>query len=250
MRLPKRRLLGADITEASFEDVVNAIIALGRSKESAYVCVSSVHMIMEAESDPEFKRLLNQAAIATPDGRPVSVFMNLLYGCHQEQIAGHDLMIRTLKAAGEAGLSVYFYGSTPPVLSHLGEKIRREYPGVVIAGLESPPFRPLSPQEHEDTLARINASGAHIVMVALGCPKQERWMAERYGKIPAVMIGLGAAFPFFSGDVKRAPRWVQHLCLEWAFRMTREPRLFLRYLHTNPRFLWGILKQSVALRLK
>lgn len=248
LHLPKRRLLGADITEAPFEAVVNAIIALARSRESAYVCVSSVHMIMEAEADPAFQQLLNQAAIATPDGKPVSVFMNWLYGCKQEQIAGHDLMIRTLKSASEAGLSVFFYGSTPPVLSHIGEKVKREYPGVVIAGLESPPFRPLTPDEHAQTLARIQASGAHLVMVALGCPKQERWMAERLGQIPAVMIGLGAAFPFFSGDLTRAPRWIQHLCLEWAFRMTREPRLMLRYLKTNPRFLWGVFRQWQALR--
>ncbi len=248
--LQKKQVLNTWITHASFEAVVEAVLNLGRERKSSYVCVTSVHMVMEAQNDEAFRKLHKEAILATPDGKPVSLCMNWIYGTTQEQIAGENLMIRTFQRAEEEGLSIFFLGTTDDVLEGLKQRLSQDYPKLKIAGMISPPFRPLTDEEDEEIVEQINESGTNILMVALGCPKQENWMAQHQGKVQSVMLGVGAAFPFFTGHVKRAPVWMQKLCLEWFYRVLSEPRrLFMRYLVTNIPFMGLIALQWFRQRL-
>lgn len=236
--LPTRRILEADITNAPYHTVVETIIGLGRNRCSSYVCISNVHMVVEGALNPEFNRVINEADMATPDGKPLAVFMNYLYGTRQERIAGMDLIEDLFRRCSEEGLSIYFYGSTPEVLEAMRLRLAVEYPRLKIVDMVSPPFRPLSAEEDEDITATIRDSGANLVLVGLGCPKQERWMASHRGRIDAVMVGVGGAFPLYAGEVSRAPQWMRRFCLEWVHRLWLEPRrLFKRYLTTNTLFL-------------
>ena len=145
------------------------------------------------------------------------------------------------------GLPVYLYGSSEETLSVLSKRLLDAFPALDICGFEAPPFRPASVEEDKATVSRINSSGAGIIFVALGCPKQERWMTEHRGRVKGVMIGVGAAFDFFAGTVRQAPRWMQDRGLEWAFRLSVEPRrLWKRYLFTNSYFVARVAKEWVA----
>jgi N-acetylglucosaminyldiphosphoundecaprenol N-acetyl-beta-D-mannosaminyltransferase len=242
--MQKKVLLQSRITNDTFANIKERILALGSSRTSSYICIANVHMLIEAHKNPDFNDILNNADIATPDGKPLAIFMNLLYGTHQERVAGPDLMQALFPAMQDEMLSAYFYGSIQDVLDALREKLALEYPNLRISGMKSPPFRPLSDEELAQDAADIENSGAHIVFVGLGCPKQERWMAQNVHRINAVMIGVGAAFPFYTGHIKRAPKWMQAASLEWLYRLFTEPcRLFNRYLTTNTMFLFLMFYQ-------
>ncbi len=140
-------------------------------------------------------------------------------------------------------MNVYLYGSTEDVLQEIYDRAQRDYPGVQIVGRESPPFRPLSDEELDETAQRINETGANVVLVSLGCPKQEKWMAKMHGKVNAIMLGVGGAFLLFAQRDTRAPKWMRDICLEWFYRLCLEPRrLWKRYLLTNPAFVWLVAK--------
>lgn len=236
--LPKRRVISADITQAGSGVVLDEVVRLAKLRQGNYVCVANVHMVAEAYWNPDFQEILNAAALAIPDGKPLAIGMNWLYGIRQERVAGPDLMDALFPRAMEEGLSIYCYGSTEDILQAMRCKLERDYPDLRIAGMKSPPFRPLSEAELAQDAQEIAQSRANIVLVGLGCPKQERWMACNQKRIPAVMLGVGAAFPFYTGHVKRAPRWMQRCCLEWLYRVYAEPRrLLMRYLTTNSLFL-------------
>jgi N-acetylglucosaminyldiphosphoundecaprenol N-acetyl-beta-D-mannosaminyltransferase len=236
--MQKKLILQSEITNASYSDILQRIVELAKLHVSAYVCLANVHMVIEAFKDRHFGQILNNAAIAAPDGKPVSILMNLLYGTRQERVAGPDLMLDILHLAAEKGVSVFFYGSTEEVINALRQKLAVEYPRLQIAGMLSPPFQPMTEQEDDLHTEMIRQSGAGLVLVGLGCPKQERWMAAHQGKIDGVMLGVGAAFPFYTGHVRRCPKWMQNASLEWLYRLLSEPkRLFKRYFQTNTLFL-------------
>ncbi len=240
----KKNILSAEISCASTAEVLDHIVTLAKDRVSSYVCLANVHMVIEAYQDLSFREILSQSDIAAPDGKPLSLFMNRLYGTQQEQVAGPDLMIALFDRAEQENLSIFVYGSTPEVLEAMQEKLQKNHPTLRIAGMMSPPFRPLSTEEDEAITREIEGSGAHIVLVGLGCPKQERWMHAHRKQISAVMLGVGAAFPFYTGHLKRCPRWMRQLALEWLFRLLSEPRrLFKRYFYTNTLFLILILAQ-------
>ena len=242
----KHQILSSYITCAPMGDVVSEIITLAKNRKPAYVCFANVHMVVDAHTKKAFQDIVNAAHIASPDGKPVAVAMNLLYGARQERVAGPEAMNEILKRANDKKLSVYFYGSTDDVLTEIRNKLAQEYPHVVIAGMKSPPFRPASPQEEKDDVEVIRQSGAQIVFVGLGCPKQEQWMYRNYQQLQAVLLGVGAAFPFFTGQLKRAPRWMQNSGLEWLYRIYAEPRrLFARYFVTNTLFLFFFAQQML-----
>jgi N-acetylglucosaminyldiphosphoundecaprenol N-acetyl-beta-D-mannosaminyltransferase len=237
--LPKKHVLGVDLSVGSFAEHIHAFAALGRAHTSSYVCCVNVHMCVEAKNDPTLARIVNQADLATADGMPMLNRLNALHGLKQERVAGNDIMPALLAEAERQGLSVYLYGGKQEVLDTIVARAAKEYPKARIAGVESPPFRPLSEAEMQQTAERINATGAHIVMVSLGCPKQERWMAAMKGRVNSVMLGLGGAFLLYAGSDTRAPKWMRDLSLEWAYRLALEPgRLWKRYLVTNSTFLW------------
>lgn len=237
--LPKHSVLRSNISTGSVADFVDAILRLGAARTSDYVCFANVHMLVEAERNPDFGRIVNAAAVAAPDGSPVAAAVRWFRGPAQERVAGMDLLPELLRAAAERGQSVYFYGTTIPVLRAMVLRAKRELPTLRVVGTYAPPFRPITEEEDARDVAAINAADPDLLFVALGCPRQERWMAAHQGRIRACMLGVGQAFPVYAGLEPRLPEWARRLWLEWAYRLWQEPRrLGRRYLLTNTRFLY------------
>ncbi|MEJ7913065.1 MAG: WecB/TagA/CpsF family glycosyltransferase [Chitinophagaceae bacterium] len=247
--MKKVNLLSINVSTGSYKNFVQAIITSAKGHESRYACLANVHMLIEAYRAPEFAHIIKNASIVTPDGKPLSWALWLLQGIRQERVAGMDLLPDLLQQAATEGLPVYFYGGKPEMLVNAEDKMKRQFPGLQVAGYYSPPFRTLTLEEDEAVISEINASGARLVFVVLGCPKQERWMAKMQGRIQAVMIGVGGALPVLLGEQKRAPDWMQHAGLEWVYRLAQEPRrLFERYAITNTTFLYLLIRSYILLK--
>lgn len=244
---PKIRVLETGISATSYAEACEAIAAWGRAGRAAYICACNVHTVMEARRDPEYARVLNEAAMATPDGMPLVWALRRLGAPKQERVYGPDLLLEfAARAAGRPDLASYFYGGAEGVAGELARNLAERFPGFRTAGHESPPFRELTGEEDTAAVERINASGANVLWVGLGAPKQERWMAAHLGRVRPVMIGVGAAFDFLTGRTRQAPRWMMRAGLEWAFRLAVEPRrLWRRYLFNNPGFAWRVGWQVV-----
>jgi N-acetylglucosaminyldiphosphoundecaprenol N-acetyl-beta-D-mannosaminyltransferase len=231
-------ILGVRVHTDDYETVTERLLSLGSSRESSYVCVANVHMIMEAYDDRAFKDLVNGAVYVTPDGMPLVWGLRMLGHSGVRRVYGPDLVLHICKAAAIAGISIGLYGGTPESLYNFCERLKTEWPNISIACKIAPPFRSLTEAEDQAYTNEIRESGVEILFVGIGCPRQEIWMHAHVGKIPAVMIGVGAAFDFHSGRVRQAPSFLQKLGLEWLFRLSVEPkRLFRRYLRHNPRFV-------------
>lgn len=243
-------VLEAFVDALEWDEAVGRIAHWGAGRQSRYVCICNVHSVVTTTTDVEFKIAVNNADMATPDGAPIAWALRKLGHPAQERINGPDLMMRYLAEAERLGQAVFFYGSTEDTLARLETALREHFPDLRIAGAHAPPFRPLTREEDEAIVEQINASGANVVFVGLGCPKQEKWMAEHRGRIRAVMIGVGAAFDYHAGVIKRAPLWWQRNGLEWLYRLGSEPRrLFKRYLVTNTLFVFGFVRQLVSAKL-
>jgi N-acetylglucosaminyldiphosphoundecaprenol N-acetyl-beta-D-mannosaminyltransferase len=206
---------------------------------------------MESQRNPELRRIHNRAGLVTPDGTPL-VWLSWLAGqSHVARVYGPDLMLRLFGASIEAGWRHFLYGASPATLERLTERLQCRFPGAHIVGRHSPPYRPTTPEEDAAEVRMIEAAKPDIVWVGLSTPKQERWMATHRPllKTPVLLIGVGAAFDMHAGTLTQAPRVLQVLGLEWAFRLAMEPRrLWWRYVRNNPAFLLAILCQAVALR--
>lgn len=247
--LPRVTTLGVDMSIGTFEQHVAAIMDLGLQRTSSYVCCVNAHMCVEAHQHPDFRDVVNGADLATADGMPMVKAVNSFHRVGQERVAGNDLLPALLQAGREQGAAVFLYGGKQEVLDTMVAKATEEHPGLRIAGVLSPPFRALTAAEMEEHARIINASGAHIVMVSLGCPKQERWMAAMKGRVQGVMLGLGGAFLLYAGVDTRAPKWMRDLSLEWLYRLALEPRrLFKRYLVTNSLFVGLYIKAKLRKR--
>jgi N-acetylglucosaminyldiphosphoundecaprenol N-acetyl-beta-D-mannosaminyltransferase len=243
------RILGMRVDPTSYEEATEKVLAWAAAGESRYVCVANVHMVMEAQDDPSFRTLVNAADLVTPDGMPLVWMLRKLGYPHQERVRGPELTSRVCAEAARRGVPVGFYGGHPEALEALVRNLSARFPGLRVVYAYSPPFRPLTPEEDERVTEEINASGARILFVGLGCPKQEWWMAEHKGRVRAVMLGVGAAFDFHAGRVRQAPVWMQRAGLEWLFRLVQEPRrLWRRYLKHNPRFLLLAFLQLTGMR--
>jgi N-acetylglucosaminyldiphosphoundecaprenol N-acetyl-beta-D-mannosaminyltransferase len=239
------RVLGSRIDTLTWETALGRIFLWARARTSHYVCMCNVHGVVSAAAETGLRKAINGADMATPDGKPVAVALALQGFRGQSRISGPELMWKCCEQAAESGVHIFLYGSTSENLSVLIESLKASFPKLKIADAYAPPFRQLTDEEDADVVRRINKSGAGLVFVGLGCPKQELWMAEHKGRIHAVMIGVGAAFDFHSGKVQRAPHWMQDLGLEWLSRLIREPRrLWRRYLVTNSIFLTYILLRT------
>lgn len=246
--IKKQELLSISVSTGTYAGMLGHLLSLS-GHGSAYCCVANVHMLVEGHKDPAFGRIVSDADVITPDGVPLSWALRLLYGIRQQRVAGMDLLPDLLKDAETSGVSVYFYGSTDDVLDKLKGYLAIQYPGLKLAGVYSPPFRPLNKDEEGEIINRINQSAPGIVFVVLGCPKQEKWMASMKGRVNALMIGVGGALPVLIGAQKRAPSWMQRYGLEWLYRLFQEPkRLFKRYFTTNIIFL-GLLCRAFFRKL-
>ena len=217
------------------------------TKASRYICACNVHSVVTGWRDEGFRRAINDADMAIPDGAPVAWVMRRLGFKSQERISGPDLLWKFCEHAEGSAVSVMFLGSTPETVARLEMNIREAFPKLIIAGARPLPFRTLTSNEELELAEEVHASGAGVVFLSLGCPKQERWMASRRGMIRAPIVGVGAAFDFLAGRVKRAPPWMQRFGLEWVHRLAHDPgRLWRRYLVTNALFAIGMLLQLVG----
>ncbi|HBY86817.1 MAG TPA: glycosyltransferase [Colwellia sp.] len=243
----KRRssIITMDVNITNIKKTLQHVEVLCLNNIGAYICVSNVHMCMEVYGSPEFAKIVNEADLVIPDGKPLSWAQKLLSHSDAEQVRGQDIMNALCASSGEKSLNIGFYGgSSDALLDTVKEKLLASYPDINITYAFSPPFRPLSPEEDVEVVNAINAGGVDILFVGIGCPKQEIWMAEHKNKLNCVMLGVGAAYDFIAGEKKHAPRWVQKIGMEWFFRLCSEPkRLWRRYFSTNPKFIWHFSKQ-------
>ena len=234
----RKGLLLNEVNVTSYADAVNMVVDWSTNAESRYICIANVHVLMEAYDSADFRSVLNQADLVTPDGVPLVWMMRLKGQRTQQRVYGPTLMLRVLEAAAQEKIPVGFYGGTPEVLRSLVKRMQERYEGLQAAFALSPPFMEVNHKENEELVEQINKSGIRILFVGLGCPKQEIWMANHRGRVNAVMLGVGAAFDFHAGVKPQAPAWMQSLGLEWFFRLSTEPRrLWKRYLYHNPRFV-------------
>ena len=199
-----------------------------------------------AKESEDYRNVLNGAALVFPDGAPIARLESMKGYFGVERVAGPDFMNNMFRDTQDGSLSHFFYGSTQETIDKLRENLLKKYPGIDIRGTYSPPFRPLSPEEDAADVKMINDSGADIVWIGLGAPKQENWMNAHRGKINGVMMGVGAGFDFHGGTLKRAPGWVQSAGFEWLYRLINDPvRLFSRYFVTNIKFFWYLFVSTV-----
>lgn len=207
-----------------------------------YLCVANVHTTVTAYDTPSYCKIQNGGIMAIPDGGPLSAVGRKRGYPKMQRTTGPELMGEIMKISKEKGYRHYFYGSTEETLQKLRSNLEKEYPGIQIAGMYSPPFRVLTTEEDETIIEQINGVKADFVWVGLGAPKQEQWMAAHQGKIEGFMIGVGAAFDYYAGNIDRAPAWMQRCNLEWLYRLIQDPkRLFKRYLYTNTKFMWNAI---------
>jgi len=248
--LEHRFILGTRVDATNYGDAVDRCMSWAEKGESRYVCVSTVHMVMEGHDLPTYQRVVNSADLVTPDGVPLVWALRWLGIRGATRVYGPELTPQLLTKAADQRIPVGFFGGgTPAALDRLVSIVRERFPQLVITYAYAPPFRPLSPDEDQMIVREITDCGARILFVGLGCPKQERWMYEHRGRVPAVMVGVGAAFDFLAGVKPQAPRLVQKMGLEWLFRLATEPRrLWKRYLKHNPRFVFLFLLQILGVR--
>lgn len=247
--IPRVDILGVGVSAINLEMALGTLADWIEFDAREYVCVTGVHGVMECQRDPELKEIHNRSGMTTPDGMPL-VWCGRLAGVPtMSRVYGPELMQEICRASVEPGWSHFFYGAGPGVADALAKRLGERFPGLVVAGTHSPPFRELDDDEARDVAAMINDSGADVVWVGLSTPKQERWMSRFRPLLAApVVVGVGAAFDIHAGNLKQAPRWMQQCGLEWLFRLLVEPkRLWRRYLSIVPMFLLMVARRRPRL---
>ena len=244
-------VLGIPLALTDYERTMDWMDATIAGREQGYVCVAAVHTVMVCQEDADLRAAVLNSSLTVPDGQPLVWAMNALGHELPSRVYGPELMARYCERSAHTGTRMFLYGGrNQGALVQLALNLRRRYPGLKIVGGYSPPFRPLSAEEEDGVVAEINRSGADVVWVGIGVPKQEKWMAAMRDRLDApVLVGVGAAFDFHAGLVAQAPNWMQSLGMEWAYRLSREPRrLWRRYAKYNPRFVSGFARQWARTR--
>jgi N-acetylglucosaminyldiphosphoundecaprenol N-acetyl-beta-D-mannosaminyltransferase len=239
-------VLGVPLALTDYEGTMDWMDAMIRAQDRGYICVAAVHTVMACQEDDELRAAVLGSSLTVPDGQPLVWAMNALGHELPHRVYGPDLMARYCERAALTGARMFLYGGRhQDALVRLGLNLRSRYRGLNIVGAYVPPFRPLTAEEEDAVIDEINESGADVVWVGIGVPKQEKWMASMRDRLEApVLVGVGAAFDFHAGLVPQAPGWMQRMGLEWAYRLAQEPRrLWKRYLRYNPRFVLGFLRQ-------
>lgn len=238
-RIPACNILGVNIAAINMSWLLEFTDKNIKELSGDYLCVSNVHTTVMAWEDSEYQSIQNGGIMAVPDGVPLAIVSRRRGYTQTSRTDGPRYMVEVLKVSAEKGYSHFFYGSTQETLDLMRKNIEKKYPGTKIAGMYSPPFRPLTQEEDIEVIKIINEARADFVWVGLGAPKQERFMAEHQGKVHGLMVGIGAGFDYLAGSIRRAPQWMQDNSLEWFYRMIQDPkRLFWRYVRTNSIFLW------------
>lgn len=238
------------ISAVDYAAVTKSVLDAARARVALGVSALAVHGVMTGHDDPMHRARLNSLHILTPDGQPVRWALKWIHGIDlPDRVYGPTLTRHVLKGAEQEKLSVCFYGSSEETLTALISNVTRQYPDLVIAAYESSKFRRVTPEEQGEIVERIKNSGASIVFVGLGCPRQEVWAYENLEALGVPILAVGAAFDFLGGVLPQAPKFLQDRGLEWAYRLFHEPRrLWRRYLLLSPRFLWYVLLQKLRLR--
>lgn len=249
-RTLRANVLGVGVSAIDMDSAIRLSDSLIRNRERGYVCVTGVHGVMEAQSDPSLKRILNHSFMTTPDGMPM-VWVGKLQG-HREmsRVYGPDFMLDFCRFSVTRGYRHFLYGGNDGVADRLALELTRQIPGLEIAGTYTPPFRPLTPEEERGLIDLVASTRPDIFWVGLSTPKQERFMAQYIDKLDVkLMVGVGAAFDIHTGGIKDAPRWIKQAGLQWLHRLAQEPRrLWRRYLVNNPKFVWKFGSQFLGLR--
>jgi N-acetylglucosaminyldiphosphoundecaprenol N-acetyl-beta-D-mannosaminyltransferase len=244
-KLEYYEILKTNINVTNMKETLNYIRNNLDKLRGNYICVANVHTTVMSYENEAYRAIQNNAAMALPDGGPLSKYCRLKGIAHAERVTGPDLMGEMFKISVENGYSHFFYGSKEETLNSMKERLEREYNGIQIVGMYSPPYRALTAKEDEEAINMINSSKPDFIWVGLGAPKQEIWMSEHVGLVNGVMIGVGAGFDYFAGNIKRAPVIMRKLCLEWLYRLLQDPRrLWKRYVTTNYKFVKYILREK------
>lgn len=246
----KKQLFTVNYSITNYNDASNIIIEKAMKHTSFGVTALAVHGLIETVKNKPFRNLVNKIDLIVPDGQPVKWALNSFHKVQlKDRVAGPILTNHVLAKANERSLSIYLYGSTSSTLEKMQEVFRRKYPNITIAGIHADRFRESTEEEDEEDIRKINASGAHIVLVGRGCPRQEKWVANHIGKINAPMMAIGAAFDFVAGNIKHAPHWMQNIGLEWFYRLVQDPKkLWKRYFTTNSHFIYLFLLCKIGIR--
>lgn len=231
-------ILKTNINVTNMSDTIKYIGEHLDDLRGKYICVSNVHTTVMSYENEEYRKIQNSAAMALPDGAPLSSYSRRKGYKQAQRVTGPDLMLELFAISKEKGYRHYFYGATEETLQSMKEVLERDYPGIQIAGMYAPPFRALTPQEDAQIVAKINESRPDFIWIGLGAPKQEEWMYQHMGQLQGVLIGVGAGFDYLAGYIKRAPRWMQRMSLEWLYRLLQDPkRLWRRYFTSNVKFI-------------
>lgn len=237
--IPTVNILGVDIAAINMKWLLSFTENYIDELSGDYICVSNVHTTVTSYEDEKYKAIQNGGVMAIPDGGPLSSVGRKRGAEKMSRTAGPSYMDEVLAMSAEHHWKHYFYGSTQETLRKLKSKLEKTYPNIQIVGMYSPPFRPLTDDEDQEIVEEINSVSPDFLWIGLGAPKQEIWMAAHQGRVKGLMIGVGAAFDYFAGNIKRAPEWMQKCNLEWLYRLIQDPRrLFKRYLITNSKFIW------------
>lgn len=239
-QIPTCNIMGVEIAAIDMDWLLDFTYKNIKGLSGDYLCVANVHTTVTAYEDEQYKAVQNGGIMAIPDGGPLSSVGRRRGHKNMSRTTGPSYMGEILKVSVEKGYTHYFYGSTEETLEKLYKILEDTYPGIMIAGMYSPPFRPMTAEEDVAILDKINESEPDFLWVGLGAPKQEIWMAAHQGKVKGFMVGVGAGFDYFAGNIVRAPEWMQKSNLEWVYRLLQDPkRLFKRYFHTNTKFIWN-----------
>ena len=240
--IPTCNILGVDIAAIDMEWLLTYLNNNIKALAGDYICVSNVHTTVTAYEEEAYRKVQNGGIMAIPDGGPLSSVGQKRGFKNMKRTTGPSYMGEILKISVQKGYRHYFYGSKEETLELLQKKLMEKYPEIQIAGMYSPPFRPLTEEEDKVIIERINETKPDFVWVGLGAPKQEKWMAAHQGKIDGLMLGVGAGFDYYAENIKRAPMWMQKHNLEWVYRLVQDPkRLFKRYWSTNTKFIWNAM---------
>lgn len=238
-------ILKTNINVTNMSDTLAYINAHIDELRGKYICVSNVHTTVMSYENEHYRKIQNGAAMALPDGAPLSGYSRIKGFKEAKRVTGPDLMVEIFKISHQRGYRHFFYGSTQSTLDAMKAVIDKDYPDMIVAGMYSPPFRKLTDEEDEEIIRMINDSRPDFIWVGLGAPKQEEWMHAHMGRLNAVTIGVGAGFDYLAGYIKRAPWIMQVLYMEWLYRLVQDPRrLWKRYVTTNVKFLKYIFKEE------
>lgn len=244
-KIPVCHIMGVNIAAIHMDWLISFTESNIHALAGDYMCVSNVHTTVTAYEDPEYCRIQNGGIMAIPDGGPLSSVGRKRGFAEMRRTTGPSYMEEILQLSAQKGWKHYFYGATEDTLAKLRDVLHQRYPGLEVAGMYSPPFRPMTEEEDAWMIEEINKTAPDFIWVGLGAPKQERWMAAHQGRVNGFMVGVGAAFDYLAGNIERAPQWMQNCNLEWLYRLMQDPkRLFKRYFVTNTKFIWHAVIQK------